>query len=78
MPFSYFQVVRVLGLLGFSLLAYDAYKKQHINMAIFFLVSAIVINPILKVPLGRNLWNVLDVIWASILLYQLNGSRNEH
>ena len=78
MPYSYFQIVRVIGLLGFCLLAYDAHDKQNTNTAIFFLVSAIVINPILKVPLGRNLWNLLDVIWASILLYQLKKLRNEH
>jgi len=67
----------VLAMCGFALLALNAYQKQDYNFTIFFLVSTAIINPIFKVSLDRSAWNILDVIWAIILLYQLNKSRNE-
>jgi hypothetical protein len=30
--------------------------------------SAILINPFVKIALGRTIWNVKDVIWAVILI----------
>jgi len=38
---------------------------------LFFYVwaaSALLINPFFKIALGRNLWNIIDVAWAAILL----------
>ncbi len=54
-------------MLGFGLLASDNYQKNKIWF-IIWLSSAILINPILKINLGRFLWNVIDVIWAIILI----------
>jgi hypothetical protein len=37
----------------------------------FYIASAVLINPIFKIALGRELWNVVDVIWAVVLLASL-------
>ncbi len=65
--YGYYQLVRFLGMVGFGLLASDNYKKNKIWFVIW-LSSAILINPIFKINLGRFLWNVIDVIWAIILI----------
>jgi hypothetical protein len=59
----------MVGMFVFALLAYDAYLKGHNQLAIFFGLSVVVINPVFKVALGRTLWNVLDVFWACVLVF---------
>ncbi len=71
MPYTYFQLVRTIGMIGFALLAYHEKENNNNQMAIFYILSALIINPIFKVTLGRTLWNLIDVIWAIILLISL-------
>jgi hypothetical protein len=67
MPYGYFQLVRFLGMVEFAILAYNNYQKNQ-TLFIIWLASAILINPIFKIALGREIWNIVDVIWAIILL----------
>lgn len=68
MPYGYFQFVRFLGMIGFGLLAFQEKEKGNDGFFIFWLLSAILINPIFKISLGRGLWNAIDVIWAVVLI----------
>ena len=70
MPYGYFQLVRFLGMVGFVILAYNQYKKDQVWFTIW-LASAILINPIFKIALGRTIWNTIDVIWAILLTVSL-------
>ncbi len=70
MPYGYFQLVRYLGMVGFGILAYKQYQK-NLGWFIMWLASAILINPIIKISLGRLIWNIVDVIWAVILLLSI-------
>jgi len=58
-------------MVGFMVLAY--FEKDNTNKAwqIAWICSAILINPVVKVALGRTLWNVVDVIWAILLIVKL-------
>lgn len=67
MPYGYFQLVRFLGMVGFAILAYNNYQKKQ-TWFVIWLASAILINPIFKISLGRDIWNVVDVIWAILLI----------
>ena len=67
MPYGYFQLVRFLGMVGFGILAFNAYNRKNNLFFIIWIVSAILINPIIKISLGRTLWNVIDVVWAITL-----------
>ena len=66
--YGYYQFVRFIGLIGFSILSYQQYKKNDIWFVIW-LASAILINPFFKIALGRTLWNILDVLWSILLIY---------
>lgn len=70
MPYGYFQLVRFLGMVGFAILAYHNYQKNQ-TFFIIWLASAVLINPIFKITLGREIWNIVDVIWAIILIFSI-------
>lgn len=75
MPYGYFQLVRFLGMTGFAWLAYQDKDKADKTLLIVWIASALLINPFIKVPLGRTIWNIVDVIWAAILLATIRGDR---
>lgn len=67
MPYGYFQLVRFLGMVGFGILAYNEYQKNQ-TWFLIWLASAILINPIFKIALGRTIWNLVDIGWALALI----------
>ena len=67
MPYGYFQLVRFFGMVGFVILAYNNYQKNQ-TWFVIWLGSAVLINPIFKISLGREIWNIVDVIWAILLI----------
>lgn len=71
MPYSYFQVIRVLGMAVFIWLAYVDNHKPDKSFLIIWSVSALLINPFIKVAFGRSMWNIVDVVWAIILLVSI-------
>lgn len=75
MPYGYFQLVRFFGMIGFGILAVGEKDKGNETVFIIFVISAILINPIVKIPLGRTLWNVLDVVWAILLALSLETDK---
>lgn len=62
MPYGYFQLVRFLALAGFALLAYNSNEQGHKTEAIIYVCLAILFQPLIKIALGRQLWNVIDVV----------------
>lgn len=77
MPYGYFQIVRFLGMIGFGILAYQSKKRDEEFLFFFWIASAILINPILKVSLGRTLWNAVDLIWAFTLLISIKRTQQQ-
>ncbi len=75
MPYGYFRAVRFLGTAGFVYLAFQEKARNNDEMFWFWVVSAVIINPIVKISLGRVLWNIVDVIWAAILVWPLLNRR---
>jgi hypothetical protein len=67
MPYGYYQLVRYLGMIAFVWLAYLAKDAADKKLYYFWFTSAILINPIFKISLGRPIWNFFDVFWAIIL-----------
>lgn len=68
MPYGYFQLVRFAGLIGFGILAYQANKDENKEMTIIFIVLALLFQPFFKMALGRQIWNVVDVIVSLFLI----------
>ena len=62
MPYGFYQTVRFAGLLGFAVLAYKANEKENKTEMIIFICLALLFQPFLKISLGRQVWNVVDVV----------------
>ncbi|MEO7308949.1 MAG: DUF6804 family protein [Chitinophagaceae bacterium] len=62
MPYGYYQLVRFLGLLGFSVLAYFSFQQEQKVAAIIYIGLALLFQPFIKVALGRTMWNIVDII----------------
>ncbi|MCW3105743.1 MAG: conserved hypothetical rane protein [Segetibacter sp.] len=71
MPYGYYQLVRFAALVGFSILAYYANENGNKIQVIIFLALAILFQPLIKIALGRSMWNIIDVIVGITLLLSL-------
>lgn len=71
MPYGYYQLVRFLALIGFGILAYQAnHQGKHTEMIIYGAL-ALLFQPFFKIALGRELWNIVDVIVGIGLLFSV-------
>ncbi len=61
MPYGFYELVRFLALVGFVILAYQNYEKGNNNVVIIYLGLAVLFQPFLKITLGREIWNFVDV-----------------
>lgn len=69
MPYGYYTLVRFVSMVAFAIFAYKAYVDDRKERAIVFLALALLFQPFIKLPLGRVIWNIVDVAVALYLLY---------
>lgn len=62
MPYGYYQFVRFAGLVGFAILAYQANQQDRQTEMIVYGALALLFQPFFKIALGRQLWNIVDVV----------------
>lgn len=71
MPYGYYQFVRFATFIGFGFLAYQANQQEKQTEKIVLGVLALLFQPFFKINLGRELWNIVDVIVGFGLLLSL-------
>lgn len=71
MPYGYYQLVRFIALIGFGILAYQANKEQNQTLLVIYCALALLFQPFFKIALGRELWNMVDVIVGMGLLISI-------
>jgi hypothetical protein len=62
LPYGFYQFVRFAGLFGFAILAYQANQQGRQTEMIIFGGLALLFQPFFKVALGRQMWNIVDVV----------------
>jgi hypothetical protein len=62
MPYGFYQLVRFVALIGFGILAYSVREKKNKTEMIIYAGLALLFQPLFKIALGREIWNVVDVI----------------
>jgi hypothetical protein len=68
MPYWYYQLIRILGMVGFIYFTYlDSRDKFKVTPQLF-VIAAIIINPIIKISFDKDSWQCIDIIF-SILLF---------
>lgn len=75
MPYGFYQFVRFLALVGFGILALQVHKEDKQTEMIIYIALAILFQPLLKISLGRTLWNIIDVIVGIGLLISLKKKK---
>ncbi|HRI00873.1 MAG TPA: hypothetical protein PK006_07475 [Saprospiraceae bacterium] len=71
MPYVYYQFVRFVGLVGFAILAYQAHKQGRQTEMIIYAGLALLFQPFFKIALGRQMWNIVDVVVGIGLLISI-------
>lgn len=61
MPYGFYQFVRFAGLIGFTILAYQASQETEWQGIIIYDGLALLFQPFFKIALGRQMWNIVDV-----------------
>lgn len=62
MPYGYYQFARFAGLIGFAILAFQANQQGRQTEMIIYGGLALLFQPFFKIALGRQMWNIVDVI----------------
>lgn len=71
MPYGFYQFVRFAGLIGFVILAYKANEQGRQTEMILYAGLALLFQPFFKIALGRQMWNIVDVVVGLGLLASL-------
>ena len=71
MPYGYYQSVRFAGLIGFAILAYQASQQGRQTEMIIYGGLALLFQPFFKIALGRQMWNIVDVVVGIGLLISI-------
>lgn len=71
MPYGFYQFVRFSGLIGFTVLAYQANQQGRQTEMIIYGGLALLFQPFFKIALGREIWNIVDVIVGVGLLLSI-------
>ena len=68
MPYGFYILVRFVAMIVFACFAYTCYNTNNIQFAVVAASLAILFQPFSKIALGRELWNIVDVVVAIGLL----------
>lgn len=68
MPYGYYQLVRFVAMVVFSVMAFQYYEKKQETLMVVFGALTLLFQPFVKIALGRTLWNVVDVVVAILLI----------
>ena len=71
MPYGFFTFVRFIAAAAFCYFAYEAHSARNNYRMILFIVLAILFQPFIKIPIGRVIWNIIDVVVAIYLIILL-------
>lgn len=67
-PYGFYTIVRVTTTIICGYLAFTYYNQNKKELAIFFTIIAVLFQPMIKFTLGREMWLVVDIIVAIVLL----------
>ena len=81
MPYGFYTLVRFVAMIVFVIIAYKYGAEEKMGVAIVAGALALLFQPLIKITLGRVVWNVVDVIAAialiALFIYELKNKKNE-
>ena len=67
MPYDYYTLVRFASMIIFACFAFSFYKEKNTLFMVIAISLAILFQPLAKITLSREMWNIIDVIVAGAL-----------
>jgi hypothetical protein len=77
MPYGFYRFVRFVALMGFGVLAYNAKEENKNTEMIIYGGLALLFQPLFKIALGREIWNIVDVVAGIGLIASLIMNRTK-
>ena len=71
MSYGYYQFVRFVGMIGFVFLTYQANQQNKRTETIIYGALALLFQPFFKIALGREIWNLVDVVVGTGLIISI-------
>ena len=68
MPYGYYIFVRYVTMVILVVIGIDYFNRNNLPLGITALAIALLFQPFFKIPLGRLMWNIVDVLLALALL----------
>ena len=75
MPYGYYEFVRFAGLVGFAILAYQGNEEGKKGESVLYGALALLFQPFFKIALGREIWNIVDVVVGIGLILSVFGKK---
>lgn len=74
--YSYYDILRLIccGLFGYILF----YEKEKVGWFVTWIISIMILQPLLKLNFERDLWIIIDVALITILIFSLFSSNNKN
>ena len=69
MPYGYYNIVRFAALVVFGYIGYTYMDERKPELGVAFFSLAVLFQPLVKIALGRTIWNVVDVVVAVGLIF---------
>ena len=67
MPYGYYQFFRLFAF--FTFFVFIFHDDIGDKMGLFWIFSALLFQPFIKVNLGREIWYIVDIIYGILLIY---------
>jgi len=77
MPYGYYQLVRFIAFGVFAYLGFRELGNSNQALGFIYLMLAILFQPFFKIALGRDLWNMVDVVVGIGLLLSVFKNENK-
>ncbi|MHB9132623.1 MAG: DUF6804 family protein [Armatimonadota bacterium] len=68
LPYGAYRFVHIITCVAATFVAYHAYKRQQSWAVWAFVVVAVLFNPLVPVHLTRDIWQVCDVLAATMFV----------
>lgn len=78
MPYGFYILVRILTTIFALTMGFKFFGQNKNEIAYFWSAVALLFQPFFKIPLGKELWNVIDVIVAIVLIVLIYNDFNKN
>ena len=77
MPYGYYILIRIVAAILFIIFASQYYEAKKEELAFTFCILAFLFQPLIYISLGREVWNMVDVAVAILLVVLWYKERND-